>query len=147
MSAAGVATASAAYAQHEHPGTRPQEASKAPPPAGPVPPDRLGPGVVPVVTPDVPDMPWRQLFNTGAADRPDVLTAEIEARQLQVALETAQNERSRVWHRLAAQLTSAGNGVYKGSGTVGMSGDWDMTITATRKGQTLGTRKTKLTAH
>ena len=44
----------------------------------------------------------RQLFNTGAADRPDVLTAEIEARQLQVALETAQNDRYRVWHRLAA---------------------------------------------
>ena len=44
----------------------------------------------------------RQLFNTGAADRPDVLTAEIEAQQLQVALETAQNERYRVWQRLAA---------------------------------------------
>ncbi len=44
----------------------------------------------------------RQLFNTGAADRPDVLTAEIEARQLQVALDTAQNDRYRVWHRLAA---------------------------------------------
>ena len=47
-------------------------------------------------------MVTRQLFNTGAADRPDVLTAEIEARQLQVALETAQNDRYRVWHRLAA---------------------------------------------
>ena len=44
----------------------------------------------------------RQLFNTGAADRPDVLASEIEARQLQVALETAQNDRYRVWHRLAA---------------------------------------------
>ena len=49
----------------------------------------------------------RQLFNTGAADRPDVLTAEIEARQLQVALETAQNERYRVWHRLAALVGDA----------------------------------------
>ena len=46
----------------------------------------------------------------------------------------------------AAQLTSAGNGVYKGSGTVGMSGDWDVTITASRKGQTLATKKVKLTA-
>ena len=46
----------------------------------------------------------RQLFNTGAADRPDVLTAEIEARQLHVALETAQNDRYRVWHRLAALI-------------------------------------------
>ena len=44
----------------------------------------------------------RQLFNTGAADRPDVLASEIEARQLQVAFETAQNDRYRVWHRLAA---------------------------------------------
>ena len=48
--------------------------------------------------------------------------------------------------RSAAQLTSAGNGVYKGSGTVGMAGDWDVTITAVRKGQTLGTKKMKLTA-
>ena len=48
--------------------------------------------------------------------------------------------------RTAAQLTSAGNGVYKGSGTVGMSGDWDVTITAARRGQTLGTKKMKLTA-
>ena len=46
----------------------------------------------------------------------------------------------------AAQLTSAGNGVYKGSGTIGMTGDWDVTITAARKGQTLGTKKIKLTA-
>jgi hypothetical protein len=46
----------------------------------------------------------------------------------------------------AAQLTSAGNGVYKGSGTVGMSGDWDVTITASRKGQTPATKKVQLTA-
>ena len=45
-----------------------------------------------------------------------------------------------------AQLTSAGNGVYTGSGTVGMSGDWDLTITAARKGQTLGTKKLKMSA-
>ena len=48
--------------------------------------------------------------------------------------------------RSAAQLTSAGNGVYKGSGMVGMAGDWDVTITAARKGQTLGAKKMKLTA-
>ena len=46
----------------------------------------------------------------------------------------------------AVQLTSAGGGVYKGSGTIGMAGDWDVTITAGRKGQTLGTKKIKLTA-
>lgn len=49
----------------------------------------------------------RQLFNTGAADRPDVLASEIEARQLQVALETAQNDRYRVWHRLGALVGDA----------------------------------------
>ena len=48
--------------------------------------------------------------------------------------------------RSAAQLISSGNGVYKGSGTVAMAGDWDLTITAARKGQTLGTKKMKLTA-
>ncbi len=46
--------------------------------------------------------------------------------------------------RTAAQLTSSGDGVYKGSATIGMSGDWDVTITAARKGQTLGTKKIKL---
>ena len=35
----------------------------------------------------------RQLYNTGAADRPDVLASEIEARQMQVAFEAAQNDR------------------------------------------------------
>jgi cobalt-zinc-cadmium efflux system outer membrane protein len=44
----------------------------------------------------------RQLYNTGAADQPDVLASEIEARETQVALETAQNDRFRVWRRLAA---------------------------------------------
>lgn len=44
----------------------------------------------------------RQLYNTGAADQPDVLASEIEARQVQLALETAQNDRFRVWRQLAA---------------------------------------------
>jgi len=44
----------------------------------------------------------RQLYNTGAADRPDVLASEIEARQMQVAFEAAQNDRFRVWRQLAA---------------------------------------------
>lgn len=48
--------------------------------------------------------------------------------------------------RSAAQLISSGNGVYRGSGTVAMAGDWDVTITAARRGQTLGTKKMKLTA-
>lgn len=44
----------------------------------------------------------RQLYNTGAADQPDVLASEIEAREMQLAHETAQNDRFRVWRRLAA---------------------------------------------
>ena len=59
MSAAGVASAATAYAQHEHPPAPREAAARVPPPAGPVPSGSLGPGVVPVVTPDVPDMPWR----------------------------------------------------------------------------------------
>ena len=47
--------------------------------------------------------------------------------------------------RTAAQLTSAGNGAYKGSSTISMAGDWDVTITASRKGQALGTKTVKLT--
>ena len=44
----------------------------------------------------------------------------------------------------AAQLTSAGNGVYKGSGTIGMAGDWDVTVTASRNGQQLDVKKMRL---
>lgn len=58
MSVAGAATASTAYAQHEHP-PAPRQAAPRVRPAALVPPDKLGPGVVPVVTPDVPDMPWQ----------------------------------------------------------------------------------------
>lgn len=48
--------------------------------------------------------------------------------------------------RNAVRLTSAGNGVYKGSGTIGMAGDWDVTVTASRNGQQLEAKKMKLTA-
>jgi hypothetical protein len=53
---AGAATAQSAAGQHVHPQPGRTEAV---PPAMPVPPDKLGPGVVPVITPDVSDMPWR----------------------------------------------------------------------------------------
>ena len=55
---AGAATAQTARAQHVH---QPPAATEAagPAPTAPVPPDRLGPGIAPVITPDVPDMPWR----------------------------------------------------------------------------------------
>ena len=55
----GAATARAAYGQHVH---APPAQKPAPPLSttmAAVPVHALGPGVVPVVTPDVPDMPWR----------------------------------------------------------------------------------------
>jgi hypothetical protein len=56
---AGVVSARAASAQHVHdPAPQPQTVRSALT-AAPVPADKLGPGVVPVVTPDVPDLPWR----------------------------------------------------------------------------------------
>ena len=55
---AGAATAQNAYAQHVHE-TGTTEATRRAPPAPPVPAGQFGPGVVRVITPDVPDMPWR----------------------------------------------------------------------------------------
>ena len=46
----------------------------------------------------------RQLFNVGAADRPDVLEAEIEARRMQLDLTAARNTRFATWRRLAATV-------------------------------------------
>lgn len=48
--------------------------------------------------------------------------------------------------RNRVKLTSAGNGVYRSGGNVGMAGQWDATITATRNGQPIGITKVKLTA-
>lgn len=48
--------------------------------------------------------------------------------------------------RNTVKLTSAGGGIYKGSGTIGMAGDWDVTVTASRNGQQLDAKKMKLTA-
>jgi cobalt-zinc-cadmium efflux system outer membrane protein len=41
-----------------------------------------------------------QLFNTGVADKPDTLAAEIEAQRAQLALVEAKNARRRVWREL-----------------------------------------------
>ena len=57
-SVAGVASARTAYAQHVHPASPPPQ-KQAAPPVAPVSPHGLGPGVIPVVSPDIPDMPWR----------------------------------------------------------------------------------------
>ena len=48
--------------------------------------------------------------------------------------------------RNAVKLTSSGDGVYKGSGTIGMAGDWDVTVTASRNGEQLDVKKMRLTA-
>jgi hypothetical protein len=44
------------------------------------------------------------------------------------------------------KLTSAGNGSYKGSATLGMAGDWDVAVKASRNGQQLDVKKMRLTA-
>ncbi len=46
----------------------------------------------------------QQLYNTGAADRPDVLESEIEASQARLALDDAENARFKAWRRLAAAV-------------------------------------------
>lgn len=45
-----------------------------------------------------------QLFNVGAADRPDVLESEIEAKRAQIELIGARNRQFAVWRRLAAMV-------------------------------------------
>ncbi len=46
----------------------------------------------------------QQLYNTGAADRPDVLESEIESRQARLALDDAHNAQFKSWRRLAAAV-------------------------------------------
>ena len=43
-----------------------------------------------------------QLFNVGQADRPDVLTAEVELQRAEIELARAKNDFNRVWQLLAA---------------------------------------------
>jgi cobalt-zinc-cadmium efflux system outer membrane protein len=45
-----------------------------------------------------------QLYNVGAADRPDTLEAEIEAHKAQLELVNARNVRARVWRELATAV-------------------------------------------
>lgn len=44
----------------------------------------------------------QQLYNVGQADQPDLLEAEVEAQQAEVALIAARNGRDRVWRELSA---------------------------------------------
>lgn len=48
--------------------------------------------------------------------------------------------------RSTVRLTSAGDGVYRGEGSFGMAGDWDVTITVTRGHQQLASKKIKVKA-
>ena len=45
-----------------------------------------------------------QLYNTGAADRPDVLESEIEARETRLALDAARNQQYHTWLSLATMI-------------------------------------------
>ena len=44
----------------------------------------------------------QQLYNVGQADQPDVLEAEVEAQQAELALLAAQNDQKRIWRQLAS---------------------------------------------
>jgi cobalt-zinc-cadmium efflux system outer membrane protein len=46
----------------------------------------------------------RQLFNAGQADQPDVLQAQVEADEAQLALVSAQQDQQRAWSVLAASV-------------------------------------------
>jgi cobalt-zinc-cadmium efflux system outer membrane protein len=46
----------------------------------------------------------RQLYNVGAADRPDILDSEIEADRIQLELLAARNRRFTLWRRLAVTI-------------------------------------------
>lgn len=46
----------------------------------------------------------RQLYNVGAADRPDVLDSEIETDRIQLELMAARNRRFALWRRLAVTI-------------------------------------------
>ena len=48
--------------------------------------------------------------------------------------------------RTSVKLIPAGNGIYRGNGNLGMAGEWDVTITVSRKGETLGVKKQKMAA-
>jgi outer membrane protein, heavy metal efflux system len=43
-----------------------------------------------------------ELFNTGAADRPDALQIQVEARRARLDLVMAENERDQIWRQIAA---------------------------------------------
>lgn len=48
--------------------------------------------------------------------------------------------------RSTVKLTSTGHGVYRGNGTIGMAGRWDVTVTVARDSLVLGTKQLTVTA-
>ena len=48
--------------------------------------------------------------------------------------------------RTKTDLTSAGNGMYKGSGQVAMAGSWDVTVMAMKNGQEIASKKLTVAA-
>lgn len=48
--------------------------------------------------------------------------------------------------RMKTDLSSAGDGVYRGKGQVMMAGNWDVTVMAMRNGQELASKKVTVTA-
>jgi hypothetical protein len=49
--------------------------------------------------------------------------------------------------RTEGKLNNAGGGKYSGIAIVSMAGEWDVTVTATRKGKEIGRVKQRLSAH
>ena len=49
--------------------------------------------------------------------------------------------------RTEGKLNNVGSGKYNGIAIVSMAGEWDVTVTATRKGKALGQAKQRLSAH
>jgi nitrogen fixation protein FixH len=48
--------------------------------------------------------------------------------------------------RTKTELMPMGDGMYKGTGQVQMAGSWDVTVTAMKNGQEIGSRKLTVTA-
>jgi membrane fusion protein, copper/silver efflux system len=45
-----------------------------------------------------------------------------------------------------AKLTDKGNGMYEGTGSLGSGGTWQVTISAQKNGQAIGTKQLRLNA-
>lgn len=62
-----------------------------------------------------------QLYNTGAADKPDVLESEIEARETRLALDAARNQQYHTWLSLVTMIGQPGLKLRSLAGELDMS--------------------------